>query len=88
MLALVIEHSFEKDIKQYRKKHYPLGDVYAIIEILESGKSLNGRYHDHALTGNAGYRELHIEQNILLIYKIDGEDLILVRFGSHDELFK
>lgn len=47
------------------------------------------KYRDHSLKGNwKGYRELHIEKDWLLVYKIDEGQLILtmVRTGSHDEI--
>jgi mRNA interferase YafQ len=46
-------------------------------------------YRDHALTGNLqGYRELHIDSDWLLVYRIENNTLtlILVATGSHDEL--
>ncbi|WP_249274201.1 type II toxin-antitoxin system YafQ family toxin [Parachlamydia sp. AcF125] len=40
------------------------------------------------MTGNwATYRECHVRNDILLIYKIEGGILFLTRFGSHSELF-
>ncbi|WP_338151769.1 type II toxin-antitoxin system YafQ family toxin [Enterococcus cecorum] len=47
-------------------------------------------YKDHSLKGNwQGYRELHIEDDWLLIYKIEKESitLVLTRTGKHDDLF-
>jgi mRNA interferase YafQ len=35
-----------------------------------------------------GWRDLHIEPDWLLLYKIDGNDLILARAGSHADLFR
>ena len=49
------------------------------------------QYRDHQLKGNMGeYRELHIESDWLLIYKIDGINLLLYleRTGSHADLFE
>ena len=58
------------------------------IRMLASGKELPPKYHDHNLTGNLeGYRECHIQPDWLLIYRIDGNDLILVRTCSHSDLF-
>jgi mRNA interferase YafQ len=34
------------------------------------------------------HRECHITPDLLLIYKLEGEKLILVRTGSHSELFE
>ena len=51
---------------------------------------LRMQYKDHILKGQwQGYRELHIESDWLLIYKIDNDNLILTLFrtGSHDDLF-
>lgn len=60
------------------------------ISIIASGKSLDRRHHDHALTGDLkGYRECHIKPDVLLIYKIEKDVLILVLadIGSHAALF-
>jgi mRNA interferase YafQ len=43
---------------------------------------------DHPLKGQwKGYRDLHIEPDWLLIYKVDQENLWLVRTGSHGDIF-
>ena len=50
---------------------------------------LSDRYRDHPLRGTwKGYREAHIEPNWLLVYRIEGDELHLVRTGSHADLFK
>ena len=44
---------------------------------------------DRALKGNwSGYREVHLESDWLLIYKIAGGTVFLVRTGSHSELLQ
>ena len=53
---------------------------------------LAAKNRDHKLTGNyVGVRECHIEPDWLLIYDKEGSletgELILVRTGSHSELF-
>lgn len=54
----------------------------------ERGDSLEVRYCNHRLTGNwSDYWECHIEPDWLLIYRITETDLILVRTGSHSDLF-
>ncbi len=35
-----------------------------------------------------GHREMHIEPDWLLIYRVKGTDLHLVRTGTHSDLFK
>jgi mRNA interferase YafQ len=95
MRKIYFESSFVKDIKSFHKKHYPLDklDEVMLDEVMlalqKSDGVLNGRFHDHSLSGNlAGYRELHIEKNILLMYKLTDSEIIFVRLGSHDDLFK
>ena len=58
----------------------------AVIECLASGEKLDESYHDHSLSGNwVGFRECHIAPDWLLIYQIDGKELILflTRTGTH-----
>ena len=58
--------------------------------IAEDSELLRTRFRDHALKGEwEGFRELHIETDWLLIYRINREvlQLVLVRTGSHDKLF-
>jgi len=59
-----------------------------LILLLSEGASLPPRYKDHPLRGNwLDYRDCHIEADWLLIYKILGDDIYLVRTGSHADLF-
>jgi len=46
------------------------------------------KYRDHKLAGySKEHRDCHIESDWLLIYRFDGDDLILERTGSHSDLF-
>ncbi len=56
--------------------------------LLIEGDSLLPRYKDHSLSGNWNHhRDCHIEPDWLLLYKIDGDDLHLIRTGTHADLF-
>jgi len=58
------------------------------ILLLIEGIPLPARYKDHSLSGPWGqFRECHLEPDWLLIYKVDGRDLHLVRTGTHSDLF-
>jgi mRNA interferase YafQ len=64
--------------------------VESVVQILASGKKLDPRYKDHQTQGDfEGFRECHIRGDLLLIYKIEKDKLILVliNIGSHSELF-
>lgn len=65
-------------------------EVENVINILASGNKFPTKYQDHPLQGNyVGFRECHIKFDILLIYKIQNDVLVLLVFdiGTHSELF-
>lgn len=65
-------------------------EVAGVIDLIASGRTLAAKYKDHKLTGDhAQYRECHIRPDLLLIYYIEKEILVLVLFdiGSHAQLF-
>ena len=62
-----------------------------VIDTLAEGKPLPEKNRDHQLTGNYNhFRECHIAPDWLLIYRTDGDKLILVlaATGSHSDLFR
>lgn len=60
-----------------------------LILLLIQGDPLPPQYRDHPLSGEwKQYRDSHIEPDWLLIYKIEGNDLHLVRTGTHSDLFE
>lgn len=82
---------FRKDFCKLKAKHYDMEKLRAAVECLVKNDSevLRSRYGDHALKGSlAGYRELHIEQDWLLVYSVDTSRvvLLLLRTGKHDEV--
>lgn len=85
-----ITKKFKKSVKRTTKRGKRIQKLKDIVEILAKGEEVSSAYKDHALTGNwIGHRELHIEPNWLLIYKIEENILILelVDTGSHADLF-
>ena len=61
-----------------------------VIETLAMGNTLPPENRDHDLTGNwRGHRECHIQPDWLLIYRIEGDVLVLTlsRTGTHSDLF-
>lgn len=58
------------------------------ILLLVEGTTLPSEYGDHSLSGNwKGYRDLHLEPDWLLIYKIEEDILYLARSGTHADIF-
>ena len=87
MLEVRATSRFKKDLKK-RSGQKDIGKLGAVIDLLQAEKPLPERNRDHALTGKyRGHRECHLSPDWLLIYKIDGRFLVLVRTGSHSDLF-
>jgi mRNA interferase YafQ len=56
---------------------------------LVKGESLAATYRDHVLVWQyKGTRECHIDPDWLLIYELAETELILIRTGSHSDLFR
>ncbi len=88
-MNLVRTGQFKKDYKRVEKQGKDLEDLRSLLEALVQGKSLPRQYRDHTLSGRwEKHRECHIAPDWLLIYRIDGDDVILERTGSHSELFR
>ena len=83
-------NQFKKDLKLVAKRGYDIELLTVVIKKLANGEVLDSKYKDHQLSGNfGGFRECHILPDWLLIYEIDGEQLILLlsRTGTHSDLF-
>jgi mRNA interferase YafQ len=59
------------------------------VDILRIPDQLPPKNRDHSLTGDyVGHRECYLSPDWLLIYKQDGEELLLYRTGTHSDLFR
>lgn len=89
MLKLKRTNKFEKDIKLLTKRHQDFAKLKTLLELLVTQQPLPLTYRDHPLRGDyVGYRECHLEPDWLLIYRLEGEYLILARTGRHNDLFR
>lgn len=87
-LNVVPRGRFDRDLRRMERRGKDLSRLDDIIEELAYRRSLLPRHQDHILVGNwKGHRECHIEPDWLLIYQIDGNDLVLKRTGTHSDLF-
>lgn len=81
-------HKFAKDAELALKRGKDTKKLRVVIELLVTRQPLPRELKDHPLKGEwKNYRDLHIEPDWLLIYKIDDENLWLVRTGTHADLF-
>ena len=88
MRTLIRGAQFRRDVKLAQKRGKDMAKLREIVLLLVKGRHLPARYQDHPLSGEwSRYRDCHIEPDWLLIYKVDGDDLYLVRTGTHSDLF-
>ncbi len=89
MLTPVRSSQFKRDAKALRSRKKNPAKLSEALEALVNQDQLPARYRDHPLRGNwKGYRELHLESDWLLIYRVVGTELHLVRTGTHADLFE
>jgi mRNA interferase YafQ len=80
---------FKRDVKRLKKRNKDIEKLKTIIRLLVEGERLPSKTRDHILKGTLkDCRECHIKPDWLLIYRIEGSELCLVRTGSRADLFK
>ena len=88
MLELEYTTQFKRDLKLSKKRGKNTDKLDPVVDLLLKEKPLPEKYQDHQLSGNyKDHRECHIESDWLLIYFQGKKVLVLVRTGSHADLF-
>ncbi len=88
MLEVKQTAQFKRDLKLCAKRHYDLDLITAVVDILRIPAPLPPKNKDHPLSENwVNHQECHIQGDWLLIYRIDGDELMLYRTGTHADLF-
>jgi len=89
MLKPAETNRFWKDLNRVRKRGLDVEALKTIVKMLAAEETLPVKNRDYSLTGNwSKHRECHIAPDWLLIYRVEGEWLILERTGSHSDLFR
>lgn len=81
---------FKKSIKKLKNDSTKIELIKSIIARLADNETLEAKYKDHKLKGEYdGFRECHIEPDLLFIYKKEEKDLLLfcLALGTHSKLF-
>lgn len=88
MLVPVFSTRFKRDIKHAEKRGKDMAKLKIAVERLIEQIPLPAEYRDHPLRGNwKGYRDLHIEPDWLILYRVEADELFLTRTGRHTDLF-
>lgn len=84
MQKIKTSKDFDRDIRKVKLTT----NLVEVLAYLIRNEILPKKYKDHALTGNyQGYRDCHIANDLVLIYKVDGDTVHLLRLNSHSEVF-
>lgn len=87
MLPIDYSNAFKRDFKKHTALALSSNWIEALYCLCQQ-KPLPAKYRDHALAGNwNGFRDCHIEPDLVLIYRQTSLSLELIRIGSHATLF-
>ena len=79
---------FKRDVKLAEKRGKEMGKLRQVIALQWAGQSLPRKFGDHPLKGEwKSRRDLHIEPDWVLIYRVEGERVRFERTGTHADLF-
>lgn len=88
MREVTLLNPFKKDFDLMKKRGKNPKKFEEVLHLLKSSAPLPVKYRDHKLTGDfTGWRDLHIEPDWVLIYKISGNEIICAATGTHADLF-
>lgn len=80
---------FKRDVKRVQRQGKDLEELKRVLEMLVKEGELAPKYRDHVLVGQyKGTRECHIEPDWLLLYERAESEIVLIRTGSHSDLFR
>lgn len=90
MLKLKTTSRYDRDYRRIARRGKDMKKLAVVVNLLLAGQILPERYRDHPLRGTfKGFRECHIEDDWLLVYKKDQGELVLVLVftGTHQDIF-
>lgn len=89
MKTVINSNQFKRDFKKLQKVGKDLRKLITVMQIISKEQKLPPQYNDHPLQGEwQGFRDCHIENDWVLIYRIYPDRIRFERTGSHSELFK
>ncbi|MDY6994103.1 MAG: type II toxin-antitoxin system YafQ family toxin [Pseudomonadota bacterium] len=89
MYIPVYTKQFEKDLKRCQQRGNNIKKFKILARTLIADQPIDAIYQNHKLIGNyVGRWECHLESDWILIYKINENQIIFERMGTHADLFK
>ncbi len=89
MKTLKMSGQFKKDLKKYKHQNSKLDALEYILGFLKRDEPMPAEFKPHMLFGDyKGHMECHVQNDLLLIwFDRETDTVVLVRFGTHSELF-
>ena len=88
MLTIRRQKSFLKDLSKVKMSNQHYSKYISYLAKLLNEEDLPAEARDHNLTGDyKDTREFHISGDLILIYFATDTELVLIRIGSHSQLF-
>ena len=85
----IVEHrQFRQDLRRQKRRGNNVEELISAVELLAETGTLPSGYYPHQLRGEwKGVWECHIEPDWLLIYDVTDKEVVLIRTGTHADLF-
>jgi mRNA interferase YafQ len=88
MRRIAQRKQFRNDLKRQKRRGKDIRELIAAVELLAEQGDLPSAYRAHKLSGEwSGVWECHIEEYWLLIYVVTDDEVLLIRTGTHTDLF-
>lgn len=79
---------FKRDYKKMKSRGKSMAIMKTAMELLLTEKHLPEAYKDHQLKGEwKFFRELHLESDWLLVYRVAENTVYFTRTGTHSDIF-
>jgi len=80
---------FDRDVRRLQRRGWKIQKLRSLVKSLAAGDRLPRAARPHKLAGQErDLWEAHVAPDWLLIYEISDERLILLRTGTHSDLFR
>jgi mRNA interferase YafQ len=88
MRRIAQQRRFREDLRRQKRRGRNIENLIEAVELLAENGELPPAYRPDKLVGQwKGVWECHIEADWLLIYSVTAREVLLIRTGSHRDLF-
>ena len=89
MLTIRRQKSFSKDLTKVKMSNQHYSKYILFLAKILNEEDLPNNAKDHPLTGEyRDTREFHISGDLLVIYFTTDSEVVLIRIGTHSQLFE